>query len=203
MRAAGQGFPGYPPAKRIHRYNQVMLTSLSRTGISRRSSSSLWPVHAPGRLDTAPTSMMSAPSLPHLQGTLQGSAGLQIAPAIGKGIRGDIENPHNVGAFPQPQSVPPGKCMPGAGPSQALQNPIDVLGRCRRPRTGLQSSEGPAGTAARSPLIKHRFHPGRKPTRRLTAASAPLPAFLVLLYSRQPGKPPPASESYEKLPGPT
>ena len=72
--------------------------SRSMTGITRCSSSSAPGVCAPGRVDSPPISIMSAPSAMSLQAVRDGRVSLAVTATVPEGIRGDIQNTHDQAA---------------------------------------------------------------------------------------------------------
>ena len=72
--------------------------SASITGITRRSSSSTGTGSAPGRVDSPPTSTISAPSSIIWLRSRDRPFTVEPLPAVGERVGGDVEDPHHQGA---------------------------------------------------------------------------------------------------------
>ena len=69
------------------------------TGIKRRSSSASEMRDDPGRVDSAPMSMMSAPCSSSLDGAGEGAIGILVFPAVRERIRSDVDHAHDQRSF--------------------------------------------------------------------------------------------------------
>ena len=117
---------------------------------------------APGRVDSPPTSTMSAPSACSLSPVAIAAAGLEEAPAVGEAVGGDVDHAHDQRAALGQARGPRGRRGQTLAPAPA---------RARISR-GLPASQAASSPTART---SRRVAPRRRAAPDLTAVNAPRP----------------------------
>ena len=105
-RRAETSFTSVAPASSAARATATLVVSIERrappscasrsiTGSTRRSSSSSPTGSAPGRVDSPPTSRMSAPSADEAQPVLHGGVGVEEQPAVRERVGRHVHDSHD------------------------------------------------------------------------------------------------------------
>ena len=108
------------------------------TGSVRRSSSAAPTSSAPGRVDSPPTSRISAPCAASSRPWSIAAAGIEVEASVGKGVGGDVDHPHQPDGVRSPdRSAPHRRQRLGGGALAGCDRPVHVAApHGRRLRTG-------------------------------------------------------------------